>query len=89
MDNKVLLENFREQISTLDKEIIYLLSRRFTIVNEIWNIKKQENMPALQKGRWNELLSNNIEEAEELWLNKEIIIDIWNRIHQESLEIEK
>jgi chorismate mutase len=35
MENKELLENFREQIDTLDAEIIYLLSRRFKIVNEI------------------------------------------------------
>jgi chorismate mutase len=35
MKNNKLLENFREQIDTLDAEILYLLSRRFTIVNEI------------------------------------------------------
>jgi len=35
MQNKELLENFRAQIDTLDAELLYLISRRFTIVNEI------------------------------------------------------
>jgi chorismate mutase len=35
MEYKELLENYRAQIDTLDKEIIYLLSRRFTIVNQV------------------------------------------------------
>jgi len=35
------LKNFREQIDTLDHEIIYLLSRRFTLVEQIGKIKKE------------------------------------------------
>jgi chorismate mutase len=30
-----LLKNYREQIDTLDNEIIYLLSRRFALVKQI------------------------------------------------------
>jgi len=89
MQNKELLQNFREQIDTLDREVLYLLSRRFTIVNEIWKLKKQENIPPLQEDRWNEVLENKIEVWTEFWLKKEFIEDIWNRIHKEALEIEK
>lgn len=89
MQNEKLLKNYREQISSLDKEIIYLLSRRFIIVNEIWNIKKQENIPVLQKDIWEKLLSENIEKAQELGLEIKLIEDIWNRIHEESLRIEE
>lgn len=89
MQNEKLLKNYREQISSLDKEIIYLLSRRFIIVNEIWNIKKQENTPVLQKDIWEKLLSENIEKAQELGLEIKLIEDIWNRIHEESLRIEE
>ncbi|MBT3729103.1 hypothetical protein HOF65_02820 [bacterium] len=35
MEHKELLQIYRDQIDTLDKEIIYLLTRRFQIVNEI------------------------------------------------------
>jgi chorismate mutase len=35
MENKDLLENYRAQIDTLDKELIYLFFRRFEIVKQI------------------------------------------------------
>lgn len=89
MDNKELLENYRLQIDTLDKEMIYLLSRRFTIVNEIGNIKKQEWIQPLQQDRWKRLMNENIEVANDLWVSEWLIKDLWERIHKESLSIEK
>ena len=89
MEYNELLKNYREQIDTLDKEVIYLLSRRFEIVNQIWLIKKENNITPLQNDRWQKLLSENIEVATELWVSEELIKDLWNRIHEESLKIEK
>jgi len=89
MEYKELMQNYRAQIDTLDKEIIYLLSRRFTIVNEIWMLKKENNISALQESRWNELLSENIEVWNELEVSEDLIRDIWERIHKEALNIEK
>ncbi len=88
-DKKKLLNNFREQIDWIDREILYLLFRRFTLVGEIWKIKKEIWMSALQENRWNEVLNDKIEAWEEYWLKKDFIEDIWNRIHKEALEIEK
>lgn len=89
MEYNELLKIYREQIDSLDKEIIYLLSRRFEIVNQVWLLKKENNIPALQKDRWESLLNENIEVGNELWVSESIIRDIWNRIHEESLKIEK
>ena len=89
MEYKELLENYRAQIDTLDKEIIYLLSRRFTIVNQVWILKKENNIKPLQSTRWNELLTENIEVWKELEVWEEFIRDVWERIHEESLKIEK
>lgn len=89
MENKELLWIYREQINTLDKELIYLLFRRFEIVKQIWIIKKQDWIPPLDNTRWNKLLNENLEVSREYWLRDELIIDIWNRIHTESLKIEK
>lgn len=89
MEYNELLCNYRAQIDTLDKEIIYLLSRRFEIINQVWILKKENNIPALQKDRWEELLNENIEVWYELGISEEIIRDIWERIHKESLKIEK
>ena len=88
MSEKDLLQNFREQIDSLDREILYLFFRRFTLVNEIWKVKKQLKMPVLQENRWKEVLENKLDIWEEYWLSKEFIEDIWNRIHKEALKIE-
>ena len=83
------LKNFREQIDTLDHEIIYLLSRRFTLVEQIWKIKKDLWEDALQQSRWNELMSNLLEEARERNVSEELVKNIWSEIHKHSLNIEK
>lgn len=89
MENKELLENYREQINTLDKELIYLFFRRFEIVKQIWEVKKQEWKEALDSNRWNQLLNDNLDVAREFWLDDDFIIDVWNKIHDQSLKLEK
>jgi len=89
MENKELLENYREQINTLDKELIYLFFRRFEIVKEIWKIKKDEWVKPLDNNRWNKLLEDNLEVSREFGLEDDFILDIWNRIHSQSLKIEE
>jgi len=88
MEYKELLQIYRDQINTLDLELLSLLARRFEIVNQIWIIKKENNIQALQKDRWNELIEILLDEWIDQWINKNFIIDIWNRIHEESLKIE-
>ena len=68
MEHKELLQIYRDQIDTLDKEIIYLLTRRFQIVNEIWILKKENNIDALQNDVWNKLISDHIAVWKEIWL---------------------
>jgi len=89
MDNKELLWVYREQINTLDKELIYLLFRRFEIVKQIWIIKKQDWIAPLDNERWQKLLNENLEVSREFWLRDDLIVDIWNRIHDESLRLEE
>ena len=84
-----LLKNYREQIDWIDKQIVYLLSRRFEIVKQIWIIKKQNNIPPLQLDRWNSLLNNLKDYSKEIGLNPNLIEKFWNEIHNEALNIEK
>lgn len=89
MELDKFLENFREQIDTIDYEIIYLLSRRFALVEQIWNIKKEKWENVLQPKIWDNLLKNLLEEAKEKNVNSELVKKIWEEIHKESLNIEK
>jgi len=83
------LTQFREQIDTIDAEIIHLLSQRFDVIKEVWVYKKQNNILPLQPGRWQEVLESKKQLAREYGMNEEFVVDVWNRIHEYALEIEK
>lgn len=55
-DLDLILQEYRNQIDTIDKELVYLLSRRFEAVKTIWELKKQNKAEALQPWRWQQVL---------------------------------
>lgn len=89
MENSELLQTYRDQIDTIDSEMIYLLSRRVEIVKQIWLLKKDMWIQPLQPARWQQVLDNLKSDAKEQGVNENFIEDIWNRIHKESLDLEK
>ncbi len=89
MDLDELLKNFRNQIDTIDEEMIYLLSRRFELVKQIGNLKKEIWAKAHQPKRWEKVIENLYREADDKWLNREVVKQIWDSIHNESLKIEE
>jgi chorismate mutase len=84
-----LLKHYRDQIDTIDWEIVYLLSRRFEIVRQIWKIKKEHWVEALQTSRFELLLEELLVDAKERMVDQDLIKNIWNLIHEESLRLEK
>jgi len=84
-----LLKTYRDQIDTIDLEIIYLLSRRFENYKQIWLLKKDLDLDIDQSQRWLEVLSNITIEAKEKFLDPIFIENIWNLIHEESKNIQK
>ncbi len=88
MKNK-MLEQYRNELDNVDKEIINLLAKRFEIVQKIWNFKKENNIWILQLWRWEEVLENRKQIAKDLWINENLIEYIWNLIHEEALKLEK
>lgn len=90
MDNiDIILREYREQIDSIDKEIVYLLSRRFEIVKSVWEIKSKNNVTPLQPNRWQEVLKKVKENWKEYWVSGDFLDEVWELIHQEALKIEK
>jgi chorismate mutase len=89
MEFTKLLWEYRKQIDEIDLELLKLFTKRIEVVKEVWKLKKENNIPLLDKKRWNEVLQKMIIRWGKLWLSKKLIEDIWNRIHEESLMIEK
>ena len=84
-----MLTNFRNQIDQIDDQLIELLAKRFEVVKQVGIYKKETDTPSLQPGRWQEVLDKRTRKAEELSLNSEFVVEVWNRIHEHALELEK
>jgi chorismate mutase len=83
------LIEYRNKIDNIDNQIIELLAKRFEIVKQVGHYKKEHHLPPLQPGRWQEVLEDKIQKAQKYNIDKNCIVDIWNRIHEAALEIEK
>lgn len=73
------LDGFRKQIDEIDTAIVNLLVKRMKVVEKVGKYKKENNLPPLDKKRWQEVIKTK----------KGFIKKIWEIIHEEALRIEK
>ncbi|MDD5213379.1 MAG: chorismate mutase [Candidatus Gracilibacteria bacterium] len=83
------LQKYREEIDSIDKDLIELLAKRFDVVKRVGYYKKEHNMPPLQAGRWQEVLDSRKNIASHLGVSDEFIEKVWNIIHDYALDLEK
>jgi chorismate mutase len=79
------LEELRSEIDKLDEEMIEILARRMTIVDEIGKYKKENRITILQIKRWNQIIRERLETGEKLGLTTEFILKLLDDIHDESI----
>lgn len=82
------LDTLRQQIDSVDEQIINLLSDRMTVVNLVGEYKKKNNIPPLDPKRWQEVLDTRLKLAREKGLDIEMIRNIYENIHDQALKIE-
>ena len=80
-----ILHDLRRQIDALDTTLLELLSKRMEITNEIGIYKKQHNMPVLQTGRYNEIISRLVSRCAGTGLDPDFIKKIFEIIHSQSV----
>lgn len=85
MSKSMGLEYLRQIMDGVDAEIIDLIARRMELSEKIGSVKKECNMTAYQPERWSDIVNTRGERAEKLHLSKEFIIDLYERIHNESI----
>ena len=81
-----LLHELRSQIDNIDEELLNLLAKRSKISTQIGVIKKENNLAVLQLDRWNTILSNYIERGKTLGLKEDMVKDIFELIHKDSID---
>jgi chorismate mutase len=86
MDKRVKLEYFRQQMDSIDMEVIDLLARRMELSEDIGTVKKECNMTAYQLDRWREIVDTRGDRAGKLGLSKEFVVALYQLIHDESIK---
>jgi chorismate mutase len=79
------LLGFREQIDSLDHEILQLLSERMNIAEQIGRIKRDNDVRILQTSRWEDIIKHTLEQSNLLGLSEEFLHTILDAVHIESI----
>lgn len=78
----------RQQIDTLDNELLEVLNKRMEVSRQIGLYKKEHNMPVVQTGRYDDILRSRVELATEMGMSSEFMRKVLVAIHEESVRIQ-
>lgn len=79
------LEQYRNQIDSVDIQLIELLAQRMNIVKEIGEYKSQKNMTILQLERWEKVREKGVELGQSLGLSEKFTTQLLRMIHKEAI----
>lgn len=82
------LELLRNRIDALDRELLETLSSRMEIARQIGQYKKDNNVTALQIGRFAELMEKRVKLGESLNLNPHLVQQLFQHIHEDSVRMQ-
>ncbi len=80
------LENLRQKIDSVDKELLEFLSIRMGIVDKIGEAKRDNNVTPFQIHRMNDMLQKRLDAAKQLNLPVQYIRELYDIIHSESVK---
>lgn len=83
------LNDLRIEIDKADSEMLNLLAKRLSLVHQVGEYKKANNLPPLQPQRWQQVLEKLKLDAKKLNLNQQLVEDIWNLVHEHALRLEE
>jgi len=83
------LEQYRNQIDSIDSQLIELLAQRMEVVKNIGYHKQQEGMTVFQLNRWKNIIKTRLSEGTELGLSESFVKALLRLIHKESILLQK
>ena len=81
----IKLNEFRENIDVLDRQIVSVLSDRKKIVEQIAQYKQQNKITIFQLERWFEILRFRKKDATDFDVDEKIVAEIFELIHKYSI----
>ncbi|MCB9823119.1 chorismate mutase [Candidatus Nomurabacteria bacterium] len=78
------LEDIRELIDSVDREIILLLKQRSRLIDMVVEVKKETKQEVNQPTRFALMVDRLQEIAKEEGLDPDLVIEVWDAIHESS-----
>ena len=75
----------RQQIDTIDNELLEILNKRMRVSREIGQYKKEHRMPVLQAGRYDDIMQSRVKLAQEMGMSGEFMRSVFSAKHDESV----
>lgn len=75
----------RQQIDTIDNELLETLNKRMRVSREIGQYKKEHRMPVLQAARYDDIMQTRVKLAEEMGMSADFMRTVLAAIHEESV----
>ena len=83
-DIKSALEQLREEIDDIDREMVSLLAKRQKVVEKVVALKNSHNIPVYHPAREEYLISNRRSQSREIGLNPDFVEEIFRTIIRQS-----
>lgn len=80
------IDQLRAKIDIIDENILYALGSRMKISRQIGEYKRDNNIAILQTSRWDAVLAKVVEKGREYGLSEKFLNDVFNAIHEASVE---
>jgi chorismate mutase len=79
------LETLRERLDNIDRELLEVLASRMSVVEQLGEYKRDNNVAVLQLDRWKNVHSSRAEWAKSINLYPEMVEELFKLIHMESI----
>jgi len=83
------LENYRKEIDKIDFEIIDLLAKRMSVVDQIGEYKSRNKILVFDEKRFREIIDSRLSLAEKMSIDQDLIKNIFQLIHDASVKRQK
>ena len=78
----------REKIDEVDHDLMTLLSKRMTLARQMAEVKRQSGMSVYQPKRWEAVLNDRLQQADDLGLDQAFVKELLEKIHGESVRVQ-
>lgn len=82
------LTQYRRMIDEIDDELINVLKKRMTVIEQIGQYKKEQHITIFQLERWQEILRTRSQWAEKLGIPRAHIEKLCILLHEESIRLQ-